>query len=126
MLDPFRRKPVATIGTRRYPDAADETPPTFRGHPFLLDHACCGTGDCARACPTAALSVTRQGEADGWTWRLDRAACTGCGLCIEACPLSALVASRAFELAARSREDLVVSVTFSAARAGRDGRVSQP
>ncbi len=111
-------------GARRYPDSADETPPAFRGQPLLLDEACQGSGDCARACPTGALAVTHTVE--GWRWQLDRAGCTGCGLCVDACPRSALVASRAFELAARSREDLLVSVEFGTVTAPtRNGHVQE-
>ncbi len=120
----FRGARAMDVGGRRYPDTADEPPPTYRGHPTLSDERCRGTGDCALACPTDALAVARR--ADGWTWKLDRAACTGCGVCLDACRSRALVASPSFELAAHSRADLLVTVTFHAVperkHASRDGR----
>jgi formate hydrogenlyase subunit 6/NADH:ubiquinone oxidoreductase subunit I len=78
--------------------------------PDLIDGLCRGAGDCAIVCPTSAIQVER--DRTDWTWRLDRAACTGCGLCMEACPYQALEASPKFELASRSREDLVETVHF--------------
>jgi formate hydrogenlyase subunit 6/NADH:ubiquinone oxidoreductase subunit I len=111
MLQIFRRRLAAGLAPApRYPRVADETPPGFRGMPDLLEGACRGAGDCATVCPTLAIRVEHQGA--DWTWRLDRAACIGCGLCMEACPFQALEASRAFELASRSRADLVETVHF--------------
>jgi formate hydrogenlyase subunit 6/NADH:ubiquinone oxidoreductase subunit I len=80
--------------------------------PAILDGACRGAGDCATVCPTLAIRVEHDGL--DWMWRLDRAACIGCGLCMEACPYQALEATRTFELASRSREDLIETVHFRA------------
>jgi formate hydrogenlyase subunit 6/NADH:ubiquinone oxidoreductase subunit I len=113
MLQIFRRRLAMGTVTSPYPDVADEPPPAFRGMPELLEAACRGAGDCAMVCPTTAIQVVHDGA--DWTWRLDRAACTGCGLCMEACPNQALATSRMFELASRSREDLVETVHFGTA-----------
>jgi len=112
MLHILRRRLTVGTPTTRNPDVAEEAPPAFRGMPALLEGACRGAGDCATVCPTLAIRVQRQGV--DWTWRLDRAACIACGLCIEACPYQALEVTRAFELASRSREDLVETLHFHA------------
>src|SRR5439155_8565127 len=62
-------------------------------------------------CPSDAIEVERRGERE-WTWRLDLARCVGCGACAEACPTGAIAISPEFELAARSREDLVTEMSF--------------
>ena len=111
MLSILRRRLATGHATSRYPEVAEAPPPAFRGMPVLNDAACLGDGACAAICPTDAIRVCT--TTDGWTWRLDRAACTACGLCMEACPYAALGVSPAFELASRTRADLVETVHFS-------------
>ncbi len=111
MLSILRRRLATGLATTRYPEVAEAPPPAFRGMPVLDDATCLGDGTCAAICPTDAIRVSP--ATDGWTWRLDRAACTACGLCMEACPYAALGVSPAFELASRTREDLVETVHFS-------------
>ena len=113
MLSFIRRRLAAGIAT--IPDAALSAapPPRFRGMPRLVDSACRGDGACAEVCPTRAITVVSSPR--GWTWRLDRAACIGCGRCMEACPFVALGVSPEFELASRSRADLVETVHFEGA-----------
>ncbi len=111
MLSILRRRLATGIATTRYPEVAEGPPPAFRGMPVLDDAICLGDGACAVICPTDAIRVSP--TTDGWTWRLDRAACTACGLCMEACPYAALSVSPAFELASRTRADLIETVHFS-------------
>ena len=111
MLSILRRRLATGIATTRYPEVSAAPPPAFRGMPVLDDAICLGDGACAVICPTDAIRVSP--TTDGWTWRLDRAACTACGLCMEACPYAALGVSTAFELASRTRADLVETVHFS-------------
>lgn len=86
------------------------TPPRFRGQPVLDPARCRGHAACDEVCPTDAIEVGQQGSS--WSWRIDRAACVSCGLCAEVCPTGALSISPEFELAARRREDLVITVRF--------------
>lgn len=106
--------------TSSYPAVPETPPPAFRGMPELLAGACRGAGDCALVCPTRAITVEHR--PDGWTWQLDRAACVACGLCVEACPYQALEVSLAFELAARSRVDLVRQDDFRGAAMATEAR----
>ena len=54
--------------------------------PELLwfDVRCIGARDCLKACPTDALSLSRDGM------KIDRGRCDACGLCQEACPAGAI------------------------------------
>jgi NADH-quinone oxidoreductase subunit I len=122
MLSILRRRLATGIVTSRYPALPEVPPPAFRGMPQLVEAACRGDGACAAVCPTVAIQVTSMPA--GWTWRLDRAACTGCGLCMEACPYSALLVSPEFELASRTRADLVETVHFTAPAGAAATRVA--
>ncbi len=50
------------------------------------------------------------GESHTLHWRLDLARCIFCGLCEEVCPNGAISMTNDFELASRTRDDLIVSV----------------
>ena len=76
--------------------------------PFL----CVGLAYFAIAVVFPLLMLPVLPEPGGWTWRLDRAACIACGQCMEACPYVALGVSPEFELASRTRADLVETVHF--------------
>jgi len=51
------------------------------GGPKACKNGCLGLGDCVRACPFNALSIS-----DGSIAKVDPVACTGCGVCIPVCP----------------------------------------
>lgn len=99
--------------TTAYPAVASPAPPAFRGAPSVDPARCDDLDAClevaARACPAGA--ITANAEADGHrTWQLDLASCVFCGLCAEVCPSGAITMSGDYELAVRSRRDLLTTI----------------
>jgi Ni,Fe-hydrogenase III small subunit/ferredoxin len=90
--------------TSAFPARAPELPARFRGAP-AIDSSRCGTGcdACASSCPTDAIAIDRARV------RLDLGRCTFCGACESACPEGVVRFTTDHRLAARAREDLVVS-----------------
>jgi formate hydrogenlyase subunit 6/NADH:ubiquinone oxidoreductase subunit I len=106
----LRRRLSIERVTSHYPATDELPPPAFRGMPELRPSACQGGADCAAVCPTAALRVHHAGK--DWTWQLDLASCIACGLCMEACPEDAITMLPTYELASRTRADLVTTLVF--------------
>ena len=90
--------------TGRFPAAEPTLPDRFRGLP-ILDPARCPAGcrDCVDACPTGAVAAR-----DG-TLSLDLGRCLFCSECADACPEGAIDYSGEYRLAARRRDDLVLT-----------------
>ncbi|MDR2850192.1 MAG: NADH-quinone oxidoreductase subunit NuoB [Verrucomicrobiota bacterium] len=89
--------------TMVYPDGAPPPlPDRFRGRP-VVDAARCPDGcrACCDACPTGALDAGAPG-------RIDLGKCLFCPECAAACPRQAITFSGGHQLAARSRDALVV------------------
>jgi Ni,Fe-hydrogenase III small subunit/formate hydrogenlyase subunit 6/NADH:ubiquinone oxidoreductase subunit I len=77
-----------------------------RGVPVVDPELCGGLGDCARVCPSGAIAARNEPD-NIWSWRIDLSRCLFCGLCAEACSLGAIRIGHEFELAARTRDELV-------------------
>lgn len=107
----FRRSLLSGVVTHGYPLAPEPAPDAFRGQVMLRTDRCCGTGECARTCPSAAITVERTAPST-WTWTLNDARCVFCGLCEDACPNQAIVLSTEFELATKDARDLVTQGIF--------------
>ena len=90
--------------TAKYPDVPPTLPDRFRGAP-IIDSSKCPDGchACVDACPTQAISI-RDGKPV-----LDMGRCLFCVDCANACPEGAITFDREHRLAARSRDDLLVS-----------------
>lgn len=117
IFDIFRRSLKTGLVTTGYPDTEEPAPSGFRGQVQIDTSRCIGHGDCARACPSRAITVSRDGG--GWTWELNDARCVFCGLCAEACPESALSLSNECELAVRDAADLITRVSFTTGNGGK-------
>jgi Ni,Fe-hydrogenase III small subunit/formate hydrogenlyase subunit 6/NADH:ubiquinone oxidoreductase subunit I len=88
--------------TLRFPPDGIPLPARFRGRPAVDPSRCPdGCRACADACPTGAIAVA--------PLRVDLGACLFCPICEEACPEGAIAYMPDFRLAARARQDLVVS-----------------
>jgi NADH-quinone oxidoreductase subunit I len=110
------------VVTEKYPEVMKPTAPRYHGRHVLNRHPdglekCVGCELCAWACPADAIYVegadnTEQaryspGERYGAVYQINYLRCIFCGLCIEACPTRSLTMSNEYELADRSRQDLI-------------------
>jgi Ni,Fe-hydrogenase III small subunit/NAD-dependent dihydropyrimidine dehydrogenase PreA subunit len=91
--------------TVAFPDGPPRFPERFRGRP-ALDPSRCGAGcaECAEACPTEAIR-----DPGLPSMAIDLGRCLFCAGCTQACPSGAIVFGHDHRLAARVRDDLVVS-----------------
>jgi Ni,Fe-hydrogenase III small subunit/ferredoxin len=89
--------------TIAYPGQEPILPDRFRGLP-AVDASKCPDGceACAAACPTSAITVAPPRV------RIDLGRCLFCSDCVAACPEGAIRYTQDFQLATRSREDLVL------------------
>lgn len=98
--------------TSRYPKEAPVLPERFRGRPTLSASACpsecCA---CREVCPTTAIQAS--------PLRIDLGACLFCGACEQSCETGIIRFGTDHRLAARHRNDLVVTaeqeVTYASA-----------
>ncbi len=90
--------------TLAYPEGPPPPlPERFRGAPEIDASRCAdGCRRCAEACPTGAISLAP-------TLTADLGKCLFCTDCVEACPEGAIAYGSDFRLAARRREDLLVT-----------------
>jgi Ni,Fe-hydrogenase III small subunit/NAD-dependent dihydropyrimidine dehydrogenase PreA subunit len=102
MLNLLRTRLKQGHQTSSFPDGPVALPTRFRGRPHLEPSRCAdGCRACAEACPTRAISAS--------PLRIDLGACLFCGACQEACPAGAIAFTGDHRLAARRREELVLS-----------------
>ena len=104
MLQLLRARLAQGHRTLAYPEGL---PPAlsdrFRGHPVLAPERCRdGCRDCAEACPTEAIRVEP-------ALSVDLGRCLFCAECAAACPAGAIAWGGDHRLAARQREDLLVT-----------------
>ena len=90
--------------TVNYPAETPVFPDRFRGHP-VVDQTRCPQGcrACAEVCPTDAIRTPDSGM------ELDLGRCLFCRECVQACPQGAIRHTTEHRMAARRREDLIVS-----------------
>lgn len=104
MFDLLRTRLQHGHRTIAYPDGPPpELPARFRGHPVLAAGRCAdGCTECAAACPTGAIALEP-------SLAVDLGKCLFCAECASACPSGALTYGKDYRLAARRRDDLVVT-----------------
>ena len=104
IVERFRQKKRTSL----YPATAPVLPERFRGRPHLDAGRCRALrGEncpvCADVCPTGAIRAKKD------AFFLDMGLCLFCGACATACPDKAVLFSKDHRLAARCRDDMVVS-----------------
>lgn len=119
------RNAFRTPTTVEFPDVVRPRPERYRTTFALLndeqgDQLCIGCLMCERICPSTVIAIKaagkrespvtgkKRGYADDFV--LDLAACIYCELCVQVCPVDAIVMTRAPEVPAFSREDLVLTM----------------
>ncbi len=94
--------------TTKYPGKKEIAPPGFRGKPELVPEKCTYCGDCAGACPPNVIwLLENEGKK---TLMLSYCGCIFCGRCEEVCSHGAIRLTREYEIAAKSKDDLLVSI----------------
>jgi Ni,Fe-hydrogenase III small subunit/formate hydrogenlyase subunit 6/NADH:ubiquinone oxidoreductase subunit I len=84
----------------------------FFGFPAIDFSRCSACGECARACPTGAISAAAPAP-DRKTLSLSLAACIQCRECVAACPDQIVNAATGVELAAHTRAQLAQTASFT-------------
>jgi formate hydrogenlyase subunit 6/NADH:ubiquinone oxidoreductase subunit I len=102
IIERFLRPLRAGPSTRRYPEERLALPPAARGLPELDPGRCDSTATCVSVCPTGAITL------DLGTWTVDAGRCVFCAACELACPRTAIRLGSRFELAARTRDGLLL------------------
>ncbi|MFZ3167934.1 MAG: 4Fe-4S dicluster domain-containing protein [Candidatus Methanoperedens sp.] len=107
MLEILRKTIKAGCQTTKYPAVPDIAPEGFRGKPEISDK-CTFCGDCIKVCPPGVIWFTeKSGEK---TLSLSYCGCIFCGRCEEACRYGAIKLTQEYELASKTKEDLITSI----------------
>lgn len=108
MIDILKKTLKTGIRTTEYPEKPDIAPPGFRGKPELFPDKCKYCGDCVTVCPPGVIWLTEeQGEK---TLTLSYCGCIFCGRCEEICPYDAIRLTQEYELASKTKDDLLTSI----------------
>jgi hydrogenase-4 component H len=96
------------IVTEKYPDIKDDAPEGFRGKPQIFPEQCTLCGDCAKACPSKVIKLEQVENETVLT--LSYCGCIFCGRCEEVCTNYAIKLTGEYEMASRTKDDLVYVV----------------
>ena len=116
MLKAILRSLHTGVVTIQYPAQRAEPPARFRGAPQVRPGSQIDALPPPSVCPSGAIT----GGPGESRYAIDLARCLFCGRCAKDSPEAAIEIGREFELAARSRERLVIQVERDA-----DGRAAQ-
>ena len=95
----FFKKPF----TKKYPLIKTKTYERFRGRILYKSKTCIGCMQCAKNCPSAAITFHKKGKID-----FNMGECMYCGLCVDVCPVDAIKFLNEFEFADKNPKKLIV------------------
>jgi Ni,Fe-hydrogenase III small subunit/formate hydrogenlyase subunit 6/NADH:ubiquinone oxidoreductase subunit I len=112
------------VATNDFPSRVAEPPEGFRGKPVIDVAHCTPCEECARACPTQAITLDirkdlKSSSAIEKTLSLNYGDCIFCGECAAVCP-EAVHMTREFQLATLNKAQLTTRLHFTT---NRDGSV---
>lgn len=108
MLEILKKTLKTGSQTTKYPQIPEAAPARFRGKPQLISDKCTYCGECVAVCPPNVIWLS--GENDEKTLTLSYCGCIFCGRCEEVCPYGAIKLTQEYELASKSKEDLLTSI----------------
>ncbi len=107
MLEILRKTLKTGCQTTQYPEMPDEAPAGFHGKP-VLSEKCIFCKECVTVCPPGVIWFTeKNGEK---TLSLSFCGCIFCGRCEEVCRFDAVKLTQEYELAAKTKEELITSI----------------
>lgn len=108
MFDILKKTLKTGSQTTKYPQIPDVAPSGFRGKPQLLSDKCNYCGKCVAVCPPGVIWLTE--ERGGKILTISYCGCIFCGRCEEVCPEGAIKLTQEYELASKTKEDLLTSI----------------
>lgn len=108
MLEILKKTLKTGCQTTKYPYVPDAAPVGFRGKPQLLSDKCTFCGECVTACPPGVIWLTEENNVK--TLSLSVCGCIFCARCEEVCKYGAVKLTEEFELASKTKEDLIASI----------------
>jgi len=108
MLEILKKTLKTGCQTTKYPQVPDIAPQGFRGKPELISDKCIYCGECVRVCPPGVIWITEKSGEKILT--LSYCGCIFCGRCEEACKYDAVKLTQEYELASKTKEDLITSI----------------
>lgn len=108
MLDILKKTLKTGSQTTKYPQIPDAAPAGFRGKPQFLPDRCTYCGECATACPPGVIGLSEKNGDKILT--LSYCGCIFCGRCEEVCPYGAIKLTEEYELASKTKDDLLTSI----------------
>lgn len=108
MLEILKKTLKTGSQTTKYPQIPEAAPSGFRGKPQFFHDKCTYCGECVKACPPGVIWL-REGDGEK-SLALSYCGCIFCGRCEEVCPYGAIKLTREYELASKTRDDLLISI----------------
>ena len=94
--------------TIKYPQIPDISPVGFRGKPEIISDRCTFCGKCVSACPPDVIRIREENGERSLT--VSYCGCIFCGRCEEVCPHAAIKLTQEYELASKTKDDLLCGI----------------